>query len=67
MFFAQNSNKFLEAIIGIGIFLQKRSIRTALYDDLEVNAKKLEEAALKAGGKEFFSFYNMNLGIYFFN
>jgi hypothetical protein len=60
---ASNSAAFLEALIFIGAFLQKRSVDEFLYEDENANISIAEECSELAGGEKYFSFYRMMLGI----
>lgn len=60
---ASNSANFLEALIFIGAFLQKRSVNDFLFEDEQTNISIAEECSELAGGEKYFRFYRMMLGI----
>ena len=60
---ASNSSNFLEAIIFIGTFLEKRGIDAVLYEDEKINLMVAEKTAEIAGGEKYLNFYRMMLGI----
>jgi hypothetical protein len=62
MYCAMNGEKFLESIIFIGKFLEKRGIDANLYDDEAANLLIAEQCATLAGGDKYLDFYKMMLG-----
>ena len=59
---AADSGRFLDAVIHIGKFLEKRSVDDALFDDEPANRVVAGECAALAGGKQYVDFYTMMLG-----
>lgn len=63
MYCAMNGQKFLECVVFIGKFLEKRGIDDNLYDDENANSLIAEQCAELAGGNKYLNFYRMMLGI----
>lgn len=63
MYCAMNGQKFLESVIFIGKFLEKRGVDDNLYDDEDANSLIAEQCAELAGGTKYLNFYRMMLGI----
>lgn len=60
---AQNDSSFLEAILNIAVFLEKRSVEEGLFKDEELNIQMAEEFGNIAGGEKYYDFYKMMLGV----
>jgi hypothetical protein len=59
---ASNSATFLDALIHIGAFLEKRGVDKNLYDNEAINLAVAEETAEIAGGQKYLDFYQTMLG-----
>jgi len=59
---ASNSSNFLEALLIMAAFLQKRATSDELYEDEQANLLVAENCAKIAGGEKYFDFYRMMLG-----
>lgn len=59
---AHNSGAFLEALIYIGKFLEKRGVDDDLYEDEKANLKIAKACSKIAGGTKYLKFFRMMLG-----
>lgn len=59
---AHSGSTFLEALIYIGKFLEKRSVDDNLYDDEKANIKIAKTCSEIAGGAKYLQFFKMMLG-----
>lgn len=59
---AQNGGAFLEALIYIGKFLEKRVVDDNLYEDEKANLKIAKTCSEIAGGVKYLKFFKMMLG-----
>lgn len=60
---AQNDSSFLEAILNIAVFLERRTVEEGLYENEELNIQMAEEFGDIAGGEKYYDFYKMMLGV----
>lgn len=60
---AKNDKSFLSSIFEAALFLEKRAVETGLYEDVELNIQMAEEFGDIAGGKLYYDFYKMMLGV----
>lgn len=59
---AVNGDTFLDALIYIGKFLEKRSVDDGLYEDEKANLKIAKACSKIAGGAKYMKFFRMMLG-----
>ena len=60
---AKNDKSFLSSILEAALFLEKRAVEEGLYENVELNIQMAEEFGDIAGGKLYYDFYKMMLGV----
>ncbi|MFT3822677.1 MAG: hypothetical protein QM731_02110 [Chitinophagaceae bacterium] len=63
LYCAKNSSAFLEALVFIGRFLEKRVVDDTLFEDESINIAIAEKSAEIAGGNKYFNFYRTMVGV----
>ncbi|QRY57233.1 hypothetical protein [Sphingobacterium siyangense] len=60
---AQNDKSFLSSTFNVALFLERRAVEEDLYENVELNIQMAEEFGDIAGGKLYYDFYKMMLGV----
>ncbi|MGJ1405557.1 hypothetical protein ACR79N_21075 [Sphingobacterium siyangense] len=60
---AKSDSDFLNAIYNVAVFLERTSVEEELYENVELNIQMAEEFGDIAGGKLYYDFYKMMLGV----